>query len=180
MRRLLAVTLLCLACGNRPVPGSDGGAVGGGNAGTGGGSGGTGGGSATGGGSGTAGGAATGGGSATGGGAATGGGSGAGGGVAQSCGELESAYVAAVEEAKRCNPTSLVNPCTDTRPEIISCGCPTFVVPGTTQAADALQARYTDAGCVMTACPRCAPLDAGSCAPLDAGSPDEGICIDIR
>lgn len=61
---------------------------------------------------------------------------------------------------------------------IVTCGCPTFVDPGNTAQVDSVQNRFTDAGCVMTACPRCAPLDAGSCLPLDAGSPGEGICVD--
>lgn len=93
---------------------------------------------------------------------------------------LESAYLVAVESAKRCPLNALVNPCTATRPNVISCGCPTFIDPNNAAPVDSVQGRYTDAGCVMTACPRCAPLDAGTCEAFDGGAPGEGRCVDIR
>ncbi|MBE2249293.1 MAG: hypothetical protein IAE78_07065 [Myxococcus sp.] len=93
---------------------------------------------------------------------------------------LEAAYDAALAVAKRCNLSSLVNPCSDTRPLVVTCGCPTYVDPNNAAPLDAVQASYTDAGCVMTACPRCAPLDAGVCLPVDGGAPDEGECVDRR
>ena len=96
------------------------------------------------------------------------------------CAPLESAYLVAVEAAKRCPLNALVNPCTATRPNVVTCGCPTYIDPNNSAPVDVLQAQYTDAGCVPMACPRCAPLDAGVCEPFDGGAVGEGLCIDRR
>ncbi len=96
------------------------------------------------------------------------------------CAPLESAYLVAVETAKRCPLNALVNPCTATRPNVVTCGCPTYIDPNNAAPVDVLQAQYTDAGCVPMACPRCAPLDAGVCEPFDGGAVGEGQCVDRR
>ncbi|MBL8955298.1 MAG: hypothetical protein JNK82_31280 [Myxococcaceae bacterium] len=173
MRSSIAVAFILAACSASTVPGPTGGGSG------------TSGGSATAGGMGTAGGTGgtaggTGGTAGGTGGTAGGTGSTAGGSASASCTTLETSYTAAIATAKLCNTFSLVNPCTATRPAIISCGCPTFIDPNNAAPVDAIQNSYTDAGCVMTSCPRCAPLDAGTCEPIDAGSPGDGICVDRR
>ncbi|MBK7860656.1 MAG: hypothetical protein IPJ65_19055 [Archangiaceae bacterium] len=182
MRQLGFVVMVLLACSSQP-PSVDGGTAGG--SATAGGAGGASGGGSMGGGAG--GGAAGAGGGVAGGGAggAAGGvAGGAGGGVAggaaggASCNQLESDYDAALSAAKRCNPTSLVNPCTGTRSNGVGCGCPTFLDPAHTGPLDALQNRYADAGCMPGACPRCVPVDAGVCVAFDAGAPSEGRCVD--
>ena len=186
MRSFAIATLVCLSCGS-PVVAPDGGAAGGaaggrstgGGAAAGGSAGGLVGGGVAGGGSsggGSSGGGSSGGGSA--GGRPTGGG--AGGGAANVCAPLESAYLVAVESAKRCPLNALVNPCTATRPNVVTCGCATYIDPNNAAPVDAVQAQFTDAGCVAMACPRCAPLDAGFCEPSDAGVVGEGRCVDRR
>lgn len=168
MRQLVVViAVVSVACGTS-VPGLDGGAAGGNVAG----------GRASAGGNAAGGNAA--GGNAAGGNAAGGSAGGAGGGAANGCAPLESAYLVAVEAAKRCPLNALVNPCSATRPNVVTCGCPTFIDPNNAAPVDALQTRYTDAGCVPMACPRCAPLDAGSCEPFDGGAVGEGLCVDRR
>jgi hypothetical protein len=110
----------------------------------------------------------------------TAGGSAAGGGAPNTCDPLETAYLAAIETAKRCPLNAFVNPCTATRPNVVTCGCPTFIDPNNAAPVDAIQAQYSDAGCIATACPRCAPLDAGTCEPIDGGIAGFGMCVDHR
>ena len=114
-----------------------------------------------------------------GGGAATGGGSGGGGGggADAGCAGMEAEYLLAVDQARMCNPNSLVNPCTETQPMVIVCGCPTFINAGSGGPLVALNGRFLDAGCVPMACPRCSVIDGGSCMPI-SGSPSQGTCVD--
>jgi hypothetical protein len=188
MRSILILSVFTIAC-STVVPVTDGGSSGGGSTAGGSAAGGSTAGGSTAGGS-TAGGSTAGGstagGSTAGGstaGGSTAGGSTAGGSTAGGsavCAPLESAYVTAVEAAKRCPLNALVNPCTATRPNVVTCGCQTFIDPNNAAPVDAIQNQYTDAGCVMTACPRCAPLDAGVCVPVDGGSVNDGVCLDLR
>lgn len=99
------------------------------------------------------------------------------GGMDVGCAAMEAEYLLAVERAKQCNPNSLINPCTETQPLTISCGCPTFINQGSGQPLVDLTAKYLDAGCVPTACPRCAVFDGGTCEPLSS-NPSEGTCVD--
>lgn len=95
------------------------------------------------------------------------------------CADLEAAYDKAVLSAKLCNPNSLIEPCTELRPASVTCGCPTFINAGSGAPIDALQAAFSDAGCLPTVCPRCIQVDAGVCTAIPGGSPDEGECVDL-
>lgn len=178
--RALALAVVLAGCSSPSLPADGGGGSGGSGGGTAGGAGGgTGGG--VGGGTGGGVGGGTGGGSGGGTGGGVGGGTGgAGGGAAPSCSDRANVYLPAIEAAKACNTASLVNPCTATRPNVIVCGCPTFVDASKTAPIDLAEAQFTDAGCMATACPKCAPLDAGSCEHVDGGQPSEGLCQDRR
>lgn len=157
MRRWLVVAVAVVVAGCSSTPtGTDGG--------TGGGSGGSGGGSAAGGGSGTGG----------------GGSGGSGGGTAgPTCSARGATYASALQAAKACNTTSLVNPCTVTRPASVTCGCPTFIDSSSAGPVDLAQAQFSDAGCMPMVCPSCLKVDAGDCVPVDGGQPSEGRCIDL-
>lgn len=94
------------------------------------------------------------------------------------CARLEAQYAAEFLAAKLCNPNSLIEPCTETRPATIGCGCASFINAGSGGTLDQLTAKFTAESCVPTACPRCSSVDAGVCTLVVGGGSNDGECID--
>lgn len=101
--------------------------------------------------------------------------------VPGTCSDLERLYDQAMSAALRCNPTSLVEPCTDRRLDYRR-GCLVFVNAGSTDEVDRITCsfgRVPDGGryaCTLVP-PGCGTsFRTGSCTPIpDAGS-TEGRC----
>lgn len=105
-----------------------------------------------------------------------------------SCEELDALYARALLVARRCNPTSLVEPCTEKRPSQIDCCEDRFINAGSGAELDlltCLKRLRPDAGrfgCLLAPCPGCgqgsAPR-AGQCMPVPDGGPTEGLCENV-
>lgn len=120
-------------------------------------------------------------------GATGGGGTGATGGTGGStatCDMLESAYAAALAEAKTCNPVLSSLQCTQVVDTELPCPCTTYVNPANAAAVAklaSLRAEFDQKQCMEgIACPAiaCIPPQSGGCEPNDPGT-GGGHCVDF-
>jgi hypothetical protein len=86
----------------------------------------------------------------------------------QTCGDLNKAYIKAVQQAKKCCPQCAMLQCTMKASSELACPCTTYVEPiNTTAVAEmqSLQAKWIKAGCMTNGCPPlpCPQVSGGAC-----------------
>lgn len=86
----------------------------------------------------------------------------------QTCGDLNKAYIQAVQQAKKCCPQCAVLQCTMKTSSELACPCTTYVEQGNSAAINtmqSLQAKWLKAGCMTNGCPPvpCPNVTGGAC-----------------
>jgi len=87
----------------------------------------------------------------------------------QTCGDLNKAYVQAVQKAKKCCPQCAMLQCTMNAGSELACPCTTYVEQGNTPAIQELQdlkSKWIKAGCMTNGCPPipCPNVSGGACS----------------
>ncbi|HEV8246558.1 MAG TPA: hypothetical protein VGP93_12355 [Polyangiaceae bacterium] len=93
-----------------------------------------------------------------------------------SCQMLEGAFAAALDDAKRCDPTLSIEQCSETAPSPLVCSCDTFVNPAHADAItqlDDARTEYTELACFGEVfCEQCDPPTSAYCSA-------QGRCEDL-
>ena len=102
--------------------------------------------------------------------------------IVQSCGQLQQAYLLALERALVCCPNcGPAEQCTRRVPTRLGCSCEVFVnrFSDATQDLDRLIEAWDNAECRFSACPPCVDAKGGVCAGLGAADPSTGRCLTL-